>query len=90
MICTSDGADASLEARRPFAADSLCTLIGIDLDRKLVALRPIATQPAGLVAMLDEQAYVDQIAEEASVAARSVRAREPEDVLGHVVQDHLL
>lgn len=76
-------------------------LEGFDLDRKLAALRAMATQTAGLIAMLDEQAYADQVAEEAFVAARrdalavagtgrSVGAGEAEHVLGDVVQDHLL
>ena len=65
-------------------------LAGIHLDRKLTALRAMTTQTAGLIAMLDEQTYADQVAEEAFVAAPSVGAREPEHVLGHVVQDHLL
>ena len=50
----------------------------------------MATQTAGLIAMLDEQTDADQAAEEAFVSAPSVGARESEHVLGHVVHDHLL
>ena len=45
-------------------------LTGPELDRKLTALRAMATQTADLIAMLKLDAYAAQIAEEAFVAAR--------------------
>jgi LmbE family N-acetylglucosaminyl deacetylase len=75
-------------------------LAGIDLDRKLTALGAMSTQTRGLLEMLGVETYAAQVAEEAFVAARrdtvvaarsgSVGAGEPEDVLGDVVEDHLL
>ena len=45
-------------------------LTGADLDRKVTALRAMASQTAGLLAMLDLPTYAAQVAEEAFVAAR--------------------
>ena len=45
-------------------------LTGVDLDRKLTALRAMVSQTAGLLAMLDLETYAAQVAEEAFVAAR--------------------
>lgn len=44
-------------------------LVGIELDRKLTALRAMSTQTGGLLAMLDADTYAAQVAEEAFVAA---------------------
>lgn len=68
---------------------------GVELDRKVTALRTMVTQTAGLIAMLGLDAYAVQVAEEAFLAAdlpdvASVGARQPQDVLRHVVEDHLL
>lgn len=75
-------------------------LQGVDLDRKLAALRAMWTQTSGLLRTLDPELYAAQVAEEAFVDAErvtvdrgpsgSVGAGEPEHVLRHVVQDHLL
>lgn len=43
--------------------------VGFALDRKLTALRALATQTADLIAMLDPEVYAAQVAEEAFVAA---------------------
>ncbi len=45
-------------------------LSGSDLDRKLTALRAMATQTAGLIATVDADIYAAQVAEEAFIAAR--------------------
>ena len=45
-------------------------LSGRDLDRKLTALRAMATQTAGLIATVDADTYAAQVAEEAFIAAR--------------------
>ncbi len=42
---------------------------GPALDRKLTALRAMATQTSGIIAMLDPELYAAQVAEEAFVAA---------------------
>lgn len=44
-------------------------LAGADLDRKLTALRSLATQTTGVMAMLDPGVYEAQVAEEAFVVA---------------------
>jgi LmbE family N-acetylglucosaminyl deacetylase len=44
-------------------------LEGVDLDRKISALRAMATQTGSLLAMSDERTYAEQVAEEAFVAA---------------------
>ena len=46
-------------------------LSGGDLDRKLTALRAMATQTAGLIATVDADIYAAQVAEEAFIAARA-------------------
>jgi LmbE family N-acetylglucosaminyl deacetylase len=48
-------------------------LDGYELDRKLTALRAMATQTGGLVARLDPVAYAAQVAEEAFVDASPAR-----------------
>jgi LmbE family N-acetylglucosaminyl deacetylase len=45
-------------------------LDGIDLDRKLTALRAMATQTAGLIGLLGEHDYAEQVREEWFVDAR--------------------
>lgn len=45
-----------------------------ELDRKITALRAMASQTAAVVAALDEQVYRDMVAEESFVAAASVVA----------------
>jgi len=47
-------------------------LTGPALDRKLTALRAMATQTAGLIALLDPEVYADQVAEEWFVDADRV------------------
>jgi LmbE family N-acetylglucosaminyl deacetylase len=44
-------------------------LDGVHLDRKLTALRALATQTSGIIAMLDPETYAAQVAEEAFVDA---------------------
>lgn len=44
-------------------------LTGLPLDRKLTALRAMATQTSGLIAMLDPAVYAAQVAEESFIAA---------------------
>lgn len=68
-------------------------LSGAELDRKLAALRAMWSQTAGVLAIVGDDTYAAQVAEEAFVAAPapdSIRAGQPEHVLRHVVQDHLL
>jgi LmbE family N-acetylglucosaminyl deacetylase len=50
-------------------------LSGAALDRKLAALRAIATQTAGIIAMLDPEVYSAQVGEEAYVDARRLVRR---------------
>jgi hypothetical protein len=45
------------------------SLEGVDLDRKLTALRALATQTQALMARLDPAIYALQVAEEAFVDA---------------------
>lgn len=59
-------------------ADQLAIHVRLDgrrLDRKLTALRALATQTAGLMQMLDAGTYADEVAEEAFVAASSIEHR---------------
>ncbi|MET0577317.1 MAG: PIG-L family deacetylase [Ilumatobacteraceae bacterium] len=49
-------------------------LDGAGLDRKLTALRAMATQTSGLMAMLDPDVYASQVAEEAFVEATAPAA----------------
>jgi len=48
-------------------------LCGRELDRKLTALRAMATQTSSLIAMLGPEIYAHQVAEESFVDARSQR-----------------
>ena len=51
-------------------ADDLAVHVRLDgaaLDRKLTALRAMATQTSGVIAMLDPAIYATQVAEEAFV-----------------------
>jgi LmbE family N-acetylglucosaminyl deacetylase len=59
-------------------SDLACHVVlrGPDLDRKLTALRAMATQTAGAIAALDPERYAAMAAEEAFVAARSSGAGE--------------
>ena len=50
-------------------------LDGAGLDRKLTALRAMATQTSGLIAMLDPAVYAAQVAEEAFVEATAPTTR---------------
>lgn len=63
-----------MTAERPAGVDELdldlyLDLVGPDLDRKLVALRSMATQTAPVIAALGIEVYRDFVAEEAFVAA---------------------
>ena len=49
-------------------------LTGVDLDRKVAALRAMATQTASLLAMIDADTYAAQVAEEAFVTATPTRS----------------
>ena len=66
--------DMYMSDERPtgIPADQLAVhthLAGVDLDRKLSALRAMATQTGGLLASMDADTYAAQVAEEAFVAA---------------------
>jgi LmbE family N-acetylglucosaminyl deacetylase len=55
-------------------------LSGLELDRKLAALRAMATQTSGLIAMLDPDVYAAQVAEECFVdAGRAVDPAQSSD-----------
>lgn len=77
--------DMYMTDERPtgFPADQLAlhvALEGRELDRKVAALRAMATQTSGLVAMLDPELYSRQVAEEWFVDA-SAQWPAPEKVL---------
>jgi hypothetical protein len=65
------------------SADELAVHLRLDgplLDRKLTALRAMATQTSDVFASLDPAAYTDNVADECFVDARSsVRAEECRD-----------
>ena len=48
-------------------------LHGADLDRKLAALRAMATQTSALIAMIGHDVYAKQVCEESFVEARIAR-----------------
>jgi hypothetical protein len=52
-------------------------LDGPELDRKLTALRALATQTGGLIARLDPAVYAAQVAEESFIDASPPRRARP-------------
>ena len=60
---------AARPACPPPSSPSTCELDGHELDRKLTALRAMATQTRDLIALVGPETYATQVAEEGFIAA---------------------